>query len=242
MSGEETKVTRIGGVREKAYEKGAVGILALMGIAGFVFFIAALVSLHFLRPEYDPTKRFMSEYAVGPYGYLMTAALLGLGIGSVALSLGIGRALKPSRASQAGKILLGVWAAGMLTSGLFTTDLTGDPTTTSGAIHSTAAFVAFPSLIASIFLLSRGFERDTRWRGLRSPSRILGLAVLGTFVFSFLGSWALGGLGTGQRIFAAATLLWLLVTAVWLRGVATHTAAAEVTAGDIGALPNNPGG
>ncbi len=56
--------------------------LALMGIA---YFVIVIVSLHFLRPDLNPISHPTSEYAVGPYGFLMTITLF-----LFALSLGMG--------------------------------------------------------------------------------------------------------------------------------------------------------
>ncbi len=195
--------------------------LALIGIAGFAFFIAAVVSLHFLMPQYDPRTRYVSEYAVGPYGYLMTAAFFAWGMGSMALALGIRGALRPSRASQAGFVLLWIATVGVFVAGIFTADLTGDPVTTRGTIHGLASVVLFLSIIPAIFLLSIGFRRDPRWQTFGSLSLGLGFVVLGTF-FLFGGPGGIVEIGTGQRIFIGALFVWLLVAAVWLRRVAAH--------------------
>ncbi len=203
--------------------------MPLIAIAGFAFFVGAVVSLHFLRPDYDPTSRYISEYAVGPYGYLMTAAFFAWGIGSLALALGIRQTLKPSRASQVGVVLLWIATAGVFTAGIFTADLTGDPVTTRGAIHGFASVVIFLSMIPAVLLLSIGFGRDPRWRRFRYSSLALGLVVLGTF-FLFGGPGGLVGFGIGQRIFIAALFLWLLVAAMWLRGVAARPQVARVAA------------
>ena len=43
-----------------------VAWLALIAIGGIVYFIVAVVVLHFLRPEYNPINHAVSNYAVGP--------------------------------------------------------------------------------------------------------------------------------------------------------------------------------
>ena len=48
--------------------------LALIAIGGIIYFIVAVVVLHFLRPEYNPIDHAVSNYAVGSFGYLMTSA------------------------------------------------------------------------------------------------------------------------------------------------------------------------
>jgi hypothetical protein len=61
-------------------------IIALGAGAGFV---VLLILLHILRPDLDPSWRFISEYAVGRFGYLMIIAFLTLSAGYVSLFLAI---------------------------------------------------------------------------------------------------------------------------------------------------------
>src|SRR6266496_5548627 len=61
--------------------------LALAAIGGIVYFVVAVVVLHFLRPVYNPINHAVSNYAVGPYGYLMTAAFYVLALSVFALAL-----------------------------------------------------------------------------------------------------------------------------------------------------------
>ena len=49
--------------------------------------------MHLIRPEYDPVAETVSQYAIGPYGYLMTAGFFSVGVGVVALAIGLSRAL-----------------------------------------------------------------------------------------------------------------------------------------------------
>ena len=55
--------------------------------AGISFTLIAL--LHALEPQYDPSWRFVSEYAVGPFGWMMQLAFgaMALSFGSLAISL-----------------------------------------------------------------------------------------------------------------------------------------------------------
>jgi len=54
------------------------------GIAIFLIscFGFAVIGLHFLRTDYDPLQRFISEYAVGPYSIIMRFAFFCLSISS----------------------------------------------------------------------------------------------------------------------------------------------------------------
>ena len=41
--------------------------LAWLSLLGLTCFTASVAALHVLRPDLDPTSRFLSEYALGPY-------------------------------------------------------------------------------------------------------------------------------------------------------------------------------
>ena len=47
---------------------------ATTAIACFAYFALALLLLHLLRPDYAPATTWISGYAVGPYGWIMTTA------------------------------------------------------------------------------------------------------------------------------------------------------------------------
>jgi hypothetical protein len=46
----------------------------------------AMVLLHVLRPDYAPSHRFLSEYALGAYGLVMTSVFLTLGLATLVLT------------------------------------------------------------------------------------------------------------------------------------------------------------
>lgn len=62
---------------------------ARISIVFGVVFLVLLVSLHFLEPEFDPTWRFISEYALGSVGWLMNLAFLALAISLVSACVAI---------------------------------------------------------------------------------------------------------------------------------------------------------
>ncbi len=50
--------------------------LALIAIEGIIYFVVAIMALHVLRPELKPITHAVSNYAIGPFGFLMTSAPL----------------------------------------------------------------------------------------------------------------------------------------------------------------------
>jgi hypothetical protein len=103
--------------------------------AGAVFTVL-LVALHVVKPEIDPSCRFISAYAIGTHGWMMVLAFFSLALGQVALFL----ALRPQIATFGGRIglvSLLVGAAGLGLAGAFTSDpiTSSAPATTSGELR-----------------------------------------------------------------------------------------------------------
>jgi hypothetical protein len=71
-------------------------VLALFTIVGVAVCLLNLAALHFLRPDVNPVLEPMSNYAVGPYGFLFTAADIGLGLAALALTFGLYLSIAPS--------------------------------------------------------------------------------------------------------------------------------------------------
>ena len=218
--------------------------LALVGIIGTVFFIVALIAMHFLRPHdlvrYGTNIGF---YSVGPYGSIFAAAFVALGLAGLALALGLRLAVERSRSLSAGSILIGLFGIGWIVGGIFRDApdvaslepvVQGKITPVSTMVHGLGAFGGLFFLMAGMLVLSRAFKRDERWYSFWIPSLILGLATLALFVAAFFieaplivpccptGSVAWWG-AIEFRVFFGAFVLWLLLTSIRLRAVAKES-------------------
>ena len=203
------------------------GLLALLGIIGAAFFAVALVALHLLEPEYNDTPA-MSLYALGRYGGLMVAAFCALGVGYLGLAFGVRGATASSGAARLGSILLGLAGFWFVVSGLFRVHAPGAPMTFSALMHGLGFIVGVPTLLAGILVLSRAFGHDDRWRSFRPASSALGFTALILFLIAF---FVLGLPGTAEvflsRIFVGSFALWLLLTALRLRSIATGASGSS---------------
>jgi hypothetical protein len=194
-----------------------VAWLALIALIGIVYFAVAVVVLHFLRPEYNPINHAVSNYAVGQYGYLMTAAFYALALSLLALVFGLIRSLTFTNQARVAILLLCLASAGMVVMGIFPGDVHAlhPPATITGIIHWTAAGISFLSIMITAFLLSSCFRTDERWQAFQHRCFVLALTMVGALLL--YGILALvGWIGIGQRIFIAMCLLWLLALARWL--------------------------
>jgi Protein of unknown function (DUF998) len=191
--------------------------LALIAIGGIVYFVVAVFVLHFLRPEYNPISHAVSNYAVGPYGYLMTAAFYALALSVSALALGLFRSIALTSLTRSAILLLCLASFGMIVMGIFPGDVHAlhPPATMTGVVHWTAAGASFLSIMIAAFHLSRSFKTDERFQRFQRPSYILAWGMVGALLL--YGILALAGwIGIGQRIYLAVCLLWLLVLAGWV--------------------------
>lgn len=187
--------------------------MATLALSGIGYFTLAVIALHFLRPDYNPLHRFVSEYAVGPFGWLMTSAFYGLSLGSLALTVALYQGVVKGGRSWVGLLLLGVWSLGTFVAGVFKTDLIAAPETPEGNLHSQASLLAFVSFILATFFLLR-FIGDTRWKSYYRFSFPLSIVILLSFLAFF---WTIitgqALVGFTQRVFLAAVLVWLMRTA-----------------------------
>ena len=53
-------------------------VISLIAVTSFVLL---LTILHFIEPEFEPTKHLISEYELGQFGWLMFLAFFSLAIG-----------------------------------------------------------------------------------------------------------------------------------------------------------------
>lgn len=189
-------------------------LLALIAIIGSMFFLVIVMVLHILRPDNDPITTFISYYAVGPYGFLMTAAFIALGVSALALAACLARAVAPSRWLWGGVFLLSVYAIGTCILGVFTTDPISDNSlpTTTGTIHGMAILPTYLSIIIAALLLPQAYKHDERWRMFYRTAVVLGFVVLSSVVALGVAGEQWGGLG--QRILITTHLVWLIGTAL----------------------------
>src|SRR5829696_1391558 len=148
-------------------------------------FALVLVLLHLLRPDLDPSWRFVSEYAVGTFGYLMITAFLTLSAGYVSLFLAI-RSQVPSIWGKVGLIVLLVSAAGMAIAGVFVTDPITTPAaerSMTGRLHEVGAFLDLTPLAAPLISWSVA-RRNPNWApARRSLLWTAWLLLLGLVIF-----------------------------------------------------------
>ena len=201
-------------------------VLALLTIVGIATFLSIIAAMHFVRPDVNPVLEPMSNYAVGPYGFLLTAADMGLGLAALALTLGLYLSIAPPGRSSVGLFLLGLYGVSQLLAGIFPIDVGGE-TTTVGAIHNIVGNISFFGFPIAVILLSLGMDRDERWRSFRRPALAFSMVIVLTVILTIVGFNLGMGFGVTQRIANVAALVWMLAVALHLRSVAQGALAQQ---------------
>lgn len=198
-----------------------VAVAAAIAIAGAAYFGLAIVALHFLKPDLDPVSRMTSEYANGPYGFVMTSAFFSMVLASAALILALYRGAPRHALSLTGLVFLGMWAVGVTVAMIFPIDPGGVPVTLAGTIHQTAGPPTFLCVTMGVALISWRLGRDEHWRSLRWALLTLALVVAVGFAataYTFFTGVEIAGLM--QRIVLAAVVTWIVLVATRLRPTA----------------------
>src|SRR5436190_19360601 len=110
-------------------------VVSYITLSSVVYYASAIVLLHVLRTDFDPRYRYLSEYAVGPYGALMSSTFFVLSAGSLALSIGLWRSVSSKLRFLPGLLFWLAWTCAVFLAGVFTGDLQGTPHTRLGQIH-----------------------------------------------------------------------------------------------------------
>jgi hypothetical protein len=192
-----------------------------LGMAGVGASLLALIALHVLDPDRSVVDETISEYALGDYGWLVSVNDIVLGVGITAIALGLRQTLAPGKRVTAAWVFLLIVGLGFLIAAVFETDPRGAAeSTTSGAIHGTAALVSVLGLAIAAWLLRGVFTRDASYLHLaRTQLWFAVLITLGVVVLVVL--FEAGPAGLIQRLLVVVMASWLFVLAANLRHVET---------------------
>ena len=132
---------------------------ARLAIGAAAATLVLLASLHVLSPEFDPSFRMVSEYALGQYGWVLSLLFLAWGISAWALAVALWSQVN-TRAGKAGLWLLVIAGLGEALASVF--DITHD------LGHSIAGVLGMGGFPIAAVLLSVSMGRTQPWRGAKS--------------------------------------------------------------------------
>jgi Protein of unknown function (DUF998) len=190
---------------------------ARVSLAMATLFSTILVAMHILRPDLDPSWRFISEYELGPFGWLMRVAFIALATSCASLCIAIFPYSRTVR-GWLGMLLLMVSCGGMALAGIYVPDK-------ENKLHEIGAML--DNVPFAAILLNWSLNRHPAWS---SASALLawtaGLPLLGLVIF--IGSLALmlptNGGQPGPTVLAGwPNRFFLLAHIVWLVPIAWHS-------------------
>jgi uncharacterized protein DUF998 len=192
-------------------------ISAGIAIACFLVVLAALLALHLLRPEFDPLTHRLSEYAIGPYGFLMTLAFATAGLGLLALGHTVWHGVRHSFwiVLACSAMVAAALADGLM--GFFVADPYGPHAvvTVSGRVHDVLALAHAFCWSVAVGATPLGLMADPKRRRFALVSfGLSGLVALGMAVRTLSG---LDRLGLTQRLWIGGVLVWSVAHALALR-------------------------
>jgi hypothetical protein len=143
---------------------------ALLSFAGAAAFVVLLAALHLIKPGLDPSWHFISEYAIGDYGWIMVLAFLSLALSYVGLFVAIRSQLR-TIAGRIGLALLLVSSLGLAIAAAFTTDpitVSEDAVTTEGTLHNVGGTLGIAQPFAAA-LVGWKLAGNPAWSSAKRP-------------------------------------------------------------------------
>jgi hypothetical protein len=133
---------------------------AVIGAAALA--LIALAALHILKRELDPSRTMISQYALGPYGWVMALCFVAFGAGSACLFA----ALIGHVPSLLGRIGLALWlaaAVGLAMAARFPMDPVSTPPAQrsfTGKMHGVMFMIGVPCQVLAVLLLSLALRKQ----------------------------------------------------------------------------------
>ncbi len=174
--------------------------------------LVLLAALHVLSPEFDPSWRMVSEYALGNYGWVLALMFLAWALSYITLFF----AIKSQIRTLGGKIGLGfLLAAAVGTSMAVIFDF-------SHALHGLASMIGIPSLPIAALLTSVSLVRNPAWSSARRlllwTANLTWMSLVLMIAALFIGLSQSGGglgpevlIGWPNRLLVAAYCVWVMV-------------------------------
>ena len=135
-----------------------------MIIASSAISLLCLLLLHFFSPEFEPSWRMVSEYALGNYPWLVSLFFIFWGLSSLMLATLLWKNVT-SKASKVGVVLLFISGIGASLAAFF------DVSQSTG--HGIAGLLGIPTVPIAALLISYHVSKKPEWVSFASPIKLL---------------------------------------------------------------------
>ena len=187
-----------------------------------IAFVVLVAVLHGVHADLVPRAHVLSEYALGPTGWLMALAFFALAASFSALLVALWTSL-PGWRGALGRTTLAIAAIGAAMGGLFPMDPIGTPpdqASTSAQLHNVAFMLGGPGMLAAITFVNWALGRQPAWRGARRMLLITGaLACLAMVALFVAVSMLMGDPQGGDRAIGLLNRLLVVSWVVWVVGL-----------------------
>lgn len=191
---------------------------AILAIAATIYFAIAAVATHLVSPQYNFVRDYISDYAVGPNGWIYGSAFIASCVGCIALALALWSLVERPALSRTGLVLLAIAGITYAVDFFFPTDILAPgqpPQTTTGTIHLIDAFLGWLLFVVAAFLITARLRHDAvfaRWHGLLLSLTWLSALLLIGLVAVVVSKQPFGGIT--EKAFILDRNIWVLVVAI----------------------------
>ena len=196
-----------------------ISTFSVIAIIGFTVFLSLTFILHFIQPGYNPSEKYVSEFILGEYGWLLNIAITGNLIGCAALTIVFYYFYKfhKSYKSLICLVCLCIATLSVITN-YFPTDVHGRAVTISGYIHNTGAFIGTLAIFPVMIIFPFQLKKIGMLNGIYNLLVLLGLFAPVSFILLLIiVNSAPDFAGISQRIYALIIMLWLIMAAFRLK-------------------------
>ncbi|WP_143019179.1 DUF998 domain-containing protein [Arthrobacter sp. ov407] len=200
-----------------------VGLAAVAGMVGSVLFVSVFTVYGWLCPGYSPTRMFVSELSLGPYGWVQMLNFVLTGALVLVFGRGLAAHFSTGAASRAGPVLVQCMGVSLMVSGVFATDPSAmfDQASAHGLVHGIFGALFFTLAPVSCFVFYRRFRSDRAWRPMAGWTLAAGVVLtLGVGLLKLSqqpGSGLFEWKGLVQRVILVTVMAWIFAVAFRLR-------------------------
>lgn len=191
---------------------------ATVSILATLYFVAAAIATNVLSSQYDMARDYISDYAVGPWGWIYGSAFWASCIGCLALAVSLAQLVSSIALSRIGLVLLVFAGLTYAIDFLFPTDILppgAPPTTIVGTIHLVSALFGWVLFTVGAILLSSRLRRDDYWK--RWHMALTSLAWLSALLLVVLVAVVVSRVpfgGVAEKVFIFDRNIWMLLVGV----------------------------
>ena len=204
-----------------AHPSGAVRLgkqAAMVAILAMAYFLTAAVAAHLVDTQYNFFSDYISDYAVGSWGWIYGSAFLASCLGCLALATSLVLVIPSEAVSKTGVALLAVVGVTFAIDFVFPTDILppgAPPTTIVGAIHLVDALFGWVLFAIAAILISSRLKRDAywkQWQKILTNLAWLSVALLVALVAVVVSKAPFGGLA--EKVFILERNIWGLTLGI----------------------------